>query len=347
VALAFTGGVTVFTGTDGTYLATLPPGYSGVVTVSHPGYLLTPAARSYSQLPPVLSGEDYSAQFQPGAPEIVSPLPGSTFGSGTVTFQWMINPCSTQYFLALGSTPAGSDLFNDDAGTAGTLTVNGLPADGRTIYARFFSRIGGEFRYNDYVFTAADASQPPAPAQLLSPAPGPLDQGSITFRWSPGRGVSQYYLAIGKQLGGNDLANLDQGTAQSATVSGLPGDGSRIYVRLQSRIGQEWQSSDYVYTLPSGPETGKAEMVSPPGMVALCSTSATFQWSAGRNVSQYFMAIGSGPAGNDLFNIDLGTSLSRTIDGLPADGRTLYVRLFSLIGSTWFFNDYLYAAAAR
>ena len=36
--------------------------------------------------------------------------------------------------------------------------------------------------------------------------------------------------------------------------------------------------------------------------------------------------------------------LSRTVSGLPTNGSTIYVRLWSLIGSTWQFTDYTYTA---
>ena len=33
-----------------------------------------------------------------------------------------------------------------------------------------------------------------------------------------------------------------------------------------------------------------------------------------------------------------------TVTGLPVDGRTLYVRLWSVIGGVWSFTDYTYTA---
>jgi hypothetical protein len=36
--------------------------------------------------------------------------------------------------------------------------------------------------------------------------------------------------------------------------------------------------------------------------------------------------------------------LSQTVNNLPTDGSTLYVTLYSLIGSTWLYNFYSYQA---
>ena len=52
----------------------------------------------------------------------------------------------------------------------------------------------------------------------------------------------------------------------------------------------------------------------------------------------------SSAGGFDLYNADQGTATSRTVVGLPADGRMLFVRLWSLIGGAWQARDYTYQA---
>ena len=49
--------------------------------------------------------------------------------------------------------------------------------------------------------------------------------------------------------------------------------------------------------------------------------------------------------GNEIYGQSQGTNTSVTVGGLPSNGSTLYVRLWSLVGGTWFFNDYTYKAA--
>ena len=61
-------------------------------------------------------------------------------------------------------------------------------------------------------------------------------------------------------------------------------------------------------------------------------------------MTRYWLYVGSAPGTYDLFNRDMGTDLSTTVSGLPSDGRTLYVRLFSMIAGTWQFNDYTLTA---
>ena len=97
-------------------------------------------------------------------------------------------------------------------------------------------------RYYFYV------SLPTAPA-ITSPVPGStLSSSSVTFQWSSGSGVSDYFLYVGSSLGTNDIYEMDQGLNLSATVNGLPQNGSTLYVRLWWQISGNWQYTDYTYT---------------------------------------------------------------------------------------------------
>jgi hypothetical protein len=76
----------------------------------------------------------------------------------------------------------------------------------------------------------------------------------------------------------------------------------------------------------------------------LTASTVTFQWTGGTGVTDYWLAVGTTVGGANLFNQDRGTSLSATVAGLPTNGSTLYVRLFSLINGLWQYNDYTYTA---
>ena len=95
----------------------------------------------------------------------------------------------------------------------------------------------------------ADSGSGQAPGILTTPPPGStLSGASATFGWTPGSGVSQYFLYVGTTVGGNDLYGLSEGINLSVTVSGLPTDGRTLYVRLWSMLGGVWQFNDYTYT---------------------------------------------------------------------------------------------------
>src|SRR3974377_21043 len=86
------------------------------------------------------------------------------------------------------------------------------------------------------------------PAALTTPAPGStLPGASVTFVWSTGTGVTQYWLGIRSMSGNTDICSSPAGTSTGATVV-LPTDGRTLYVRLWSSLGGAWQYQDATYT---------------------------------------------------------------------------------------------------
>ena len=169
----------------------------------------------------------------------------------------------------------------------------------------------------------------------------------MTFVWNTGSGVAEYWLDIGTTAGGAQIYTQPQGTNLSATVAGLPADGSTVYVRLWSRISGAWQFNDYTYTATSGGASVNAAITSPvPGSTLTLST-VTFVWNTGSGVSEYWLDIGTTFAGYQLYTQAQGTNLSVTVSPLPVNGSTLYVRMWSKISGVWQFNDYVYIAATQ
>ena len=57
--------------------------------------------------------------------------------------------------------------------------------------------------------------------------------------------------------------------------------------------------------------------------------------------------MGTSAGALNLYSVNAGTSLSTTVNNLPADGSTVYVRLWTLASGTWVYNDYTYTAISQ
>ncbi|MDM8554218.1 choice-of-anchor D domain-containing protein [Desulfococcaceae bacterium HSG7] len=109
---------------------------------------------------------------------------------------------------------------------------------------------------NPFDLTVTGTGAPSLKAEITSPAPSSaLDSTSVTFIWND-PGADQYQLLVGTSQGTDDLYSGTQGTDTSALVSGLPDDGSTVYVRLQSLAGGDWLYNDYTYTAYNNNCTG-------------------------------------------------------------------------------------------
>ena len=265
---------------------------------------------------------------------MLSPTPGSTLTTSTVTFFWQPND-GTQFHLYVGTTGVGSnELYSTNVGTATHTTVTYLPANSAPLYVRLWSLIAGAWTYRDYTYTQAA----PIKATMTSPVPGAtLTSNSVTFNWDGGTGI-QYHLMVGTTgAGSTNIFGLNVGSLLSQTVNNLPTSGT-IYVRLWTLLNGIWFYYDYTYTMSY---TGKATMTTPVPGSTLTASTVQFNWTAGSG-TQYHIAVGTGGAGStDLFNLNVGTSLSKTVPNLPASG-SIYVRLWTLLSGVWVYNDYVY-----
>ena len=323
--------------------------YKGTATSatapSLPAFGSTIYARLYSKINGVWQFNDY-VYTESGTPTAVltSPAPGlgTVLDSSNVSFQWNTGAGVAIYQLNLSAVaPGGSELFVYK-GTALSAIVPSLPANGITVYARLYSKIGGVWQFNDYVYTESGS---PTPAMITSPTPGVgtvLGASNVPFQWNAGTGVTLYQLNLSVVApGGSDLF-VYKGTALSANVPSLPSTGVTVYARLFSYINGTWQHNDYLY-IESGSPT-PATLISPtPGLgTVLGASDLAFQWDTGTGVTLYQLNLSAvAPGASDLY-LYKGTATNTTVPALPANGATVYARLWSKINGVWQFNDYVY-----
>ena len=286
-----------------------------------------------------------------GAPAIDVPAQGSTLSGSSETFQWSSTTRPvTEWWLYAGSAPGRADLY--DSGSLGgslSTTVSGLPTDGSIVHVRLWYRNGSEpWQYRDYQYTAAMGADG-APAIVAPAAGASLSGRSETFQWSANNTpVTEWWLYVGSSKGRGDLYDSGSvGASLATTVSDLPIDGRTVHVRLWYRNGSEtWQSSDFQYTAATRAEGAPLMNVPDPGDT-LSSSTEVFKWTAdGAPVNNWWLYVGSATGGKDVFDSGpLGGVSSKTVSGLPTDGRVLHVRLwYRNGGASWQYADFQYKA---
>ncbi len=168
---------------------------------------------------------------------------------------------------------------------------------------------------------------------LVAPTPGSTlsSGGSATFSWTATTGADGYWLDVGPTVGsGTFAAGFVNGLSKA--VTGLPQDGSPVYVRLWTRIAGVWQTPiDYTFTAAS---SAAAVMVTPAPGSSLSGGSATFNWTAATGADGYWLDVGPS-RGSGTFSAGLVNGLSKAVTGLPQNGSTIYVRLWTRIAGVW------------
>lgn len=274
-----------------------------------------------------------------GVPSAITmPANGSTLAGSSQTFQWTAGTASAYHQLWIGSSPGAYDVgYFPAGGTFGlSVTADGLPTDGRTLYATLWSLIGGAYQSTTAMYAASGGSAP-VPAALTSPANGSTLSGAdVTFQWNAPAGAMLYQVWVGNSPGAYDVGYFPlAGTmGTSTTATGLPTDGRKLYVRLWTAFDSGYLFTDYTFTAatviappPSGTITWPANGAS------LAGAADTLHWSANPDAYGYQVWVGSTPGGFDVGYYPAGLTTATQIDmtGLPTDGRPLYITVWSAL----------------
>lgn len=294
-------------------------------------------------------------------------LAGTFTGLGTGTTQVTVSPST--------AIAAGSRIYVAPASRASVAsnvvvsTVGAAPDAGTPDLGTPDSGTPDLGTPDTGVVTDAGTSGP----ALVTPAAGSTLPGSTaTFTWTAGgASIQQWFFEVGTASGTDDIysgVSLGSGVT-SHTATGLPTDGSTVWVTLSGWNGSEWiviyqsygtgsgGSSDAgvldlgpadtgVTPDPGTPDSGVVAdagtsgpaLVSPSVGSTLPGSSATFTWTAGGSaVSQYYFEVGSAAGTDDIYSgVSLGSGVSsHTATGLPTDGRTVYVTLSAFVGTEW------------
>jgi hypothetical protein len=302
------------------------------------------------------------------AAAMTTPTPGSTLPSTSQTFTWSANPCAAEYWLSVGTGAAGAgNIFDGSTGSTTSRLVSGVPNTGVPLRVRLWSRVNGSWVFVDYTYTSYTVVC--TTTAMSSPTPGSTLTGATqTFTWNGNNCATEFWLGVGTTGPGSaNIFNASTGKNMSVAVGGLPRNGSTVYVRLWTLSGM-WTSIDYTYTAYTPPI---ALLQSPANLSLLAGPAATFAWSAGTGVTQYWLSVGTMQGGSNIFDGSTGTARSATVTGLPTascsstpaftsptaesilsnssvtfnwsntcTGSTVWVRIWSRIGSVWDYADY-------
>ena len=289
----------------------------------------------------VANGSPTQARLSTPTPDTSTPLTGTS-----VAFSWTPSNIVTHYEFYVGTGVGSSNLYNSGNVTATTETVSDLPSNGETLYARLYTLINGAWQYTDYTYKATGS---PIAAALTVPGPNtstPLTGTSVVFAWSPGNLATHFELYAGTTgVGSSNLYNSWNVTVTSETVSNLPSNGEKVYVRLYSLINGAWQGNDYTYTAFGSPTPAQLTTPAPNTSTPLSGTSVAFAWNPGNLATHFELWMGNtGVGSSNLYNSGNVTATSEIVSDLPSNGQTVFTRLYWLINGAWQEADYTYKA---
>jgi Pro-kumamolisin, activation domain len=338
-----TGAIAVANTTPGTAAQSYQPSYGAA-----PGYDLATGLGTPNATNLVSSCLWYPSPAQ----GIFSPVANSTLGGNSAVFQWGPYPGATNYWVDIGSTYGGNTYTQSGplGANACSLTVNSrLPTDGSTVYVTWWYYVGGSWSYTEYQYTAFGGGS--QIGVITSPAPNSTLSGSSQlFTWTAGTLSTAYWIDAGSSPGGNQyFQSGNLGNVTSKNVTGLPTDGSTVYVTLWSLVDGQWLNNKYTYTAFSA-SSCVSTITSPAAGTTLTAYSDTFGWTVSSIpgcsgvVTNYWLDAGTTTSENFFYQSGpLGLVLSGTANNLPPGygggqpppNNQVQMTLWNLIGGTW------------
>jgi len=292
----------------------------------------------------------YTASSVPGGPTFTNPVPGSTLSGFATQFTYTGDGGDIEYWrIEAGSTQGAYDHFRSSnvSGTTLSMNVSNLPTDGSTVWIRLNYRINLTWYERDFQYTASSV---PGGPTFTNPVPGSTLSGFATqFTYTGDGGDIEYWrIEAGSTQGAYDhfRSSNVSGTTLSMNVSNLPTDGSTVWIRLNYRINLTWHERDFQYTASSVP--GGPTFTNPtPGSI-LPGATTTFTYTAdGGDIEYWWLYAGSTLGGNDYGTISnlSGSTTMVTLNNLPTDGSTVYIRLGFRINTTWYWRNFTFVAS--
>jgi hypothetical protein len=289
---------------------------------------------------------------------ISSPVPGVVLvpnSSGNIAFSWAAVAGATKYRLTVGTGTGDTDVYDSGEITApttsATMSTSGATMDGSKWYARLYSYISSTWQQNDFVYydPASIAHLAINVCEATNVTNGTGTQGNDVDERSASFPPSFALLPIG-----GPISPWVVPTGEPASEWQLPDNLAIVTVR--------YANSRYEFNRPNqhGGTCGNddvaieydsdyAQLTSPAAGSTLTGSSETFQWSAATGSPvEYWLTIGTGIGDGTYFDASCGTSSSQAVTGLPTDGSTVWVRVWTKYDTLpyWRYNDYTVTASS-
>ena len=322
----FTYGVTGFVNGDTSSILTGAP----VMTTTPLPPVAGSQAITITQGTLAATGGNYTFTFVNGTLTVSKAVLTVTANNQTMPEFGTVPPLTASYSgFVNGDTQAvlsGSPSLTTTATSSSTVGTYPITAAQGTLSAANYT----------FAFVGGTMTVTPVKAAITAPTKGSTIYGtSAVFTWSHETAATSYQLWFGSTPGTHNIAVITT-SALTGTVTTLPANGSTIYVTLYGFAAGAWTVQDTA-TYTSQPFV-KALITAPPKGSTFTGTSATFTWSAETNATSYQLWVGSTAGTHDIATITT-SSLTVTTNGLPSDGRTLYVTLYGYSGGSWTVQD--------
>ncbi|MBZ0165164.1 MAG: hypothetical protein K8I00_00055 [Candidatus Omnitrophica bacterium] len=263
----------------------------------------------------------------PSAATISLPANGATLNGCPVTIQWSQPVGALQYWLNIGTTAGGSNIYSASQGTNQSATLN-LPLNGQPLYATLYTQFNNGWPYTQTTWNTADLVP-----QIITPSGGSeLTTVPTVVNWTIPTGncaVEAHWITVKNNTTGVTFISksIAAGVLQNSLPIPLTGDS--YTVTLMTKIGGRWFSRTAIYTT----QDERPMFIQPSDPIT--SNPVTFEWTAAPGASEYWFTLGTAAGATNLKNVSTGTGTTITFD-INLTGNPVYASVSYKVGNAWF-----------
>lgn len=241
--------------------------------------------------------------------------------------EWSESPAAQAYYLWVGSSPGGKDLYQTGETSTTSIKVPEQLPRNKSLYARHHTKINGQWFYRDSTFTIG------APAILTQPTEATLAGSSVEFVWQPVAAAEGYRVTLGSKAGLSDYHDGRTLTTTHSLVEGLPINRT-IHVRLHTKFTENWLHRDSTTLVLK-----TATFAKPPsdGVIDL-TPRERLTWESVPNASDYYIWLGNELGTSDIYNSGETQNKYINVEMLPL-GKVIFARLHTKVEGTWHHED--------
>ena len=203
---------------------------------------------------PILRG----AGLCPTTPTVNSPAVGASVTGDTALLEWSSNGLSvSRWRVRVGDTQSGSSNTYFDSGNlpgnTSSISITGLPADESNVFVSLQYTSSGS---TDLVLSSFISQPGPGEIEIPDmnfplPANG-IPSSAVNFSWdSNGSAAIDWWVRIGSTFGGTeylDSGRLDDPSTRAVSASGLPTNGSTVFLELNWKTpAGPWGTRNFIY----------------------------------------------------------------------------------------------------
>ena len=236
-------------------------------------------------------------------PQLISPINGSNQVSVNSSISWEPVMGVPGYLISLGTTPAGTDIINEqNVGSYSTFTpIIGLPENTEifvTITLFFFNQ--DNIVCDSQSFTTLTLNEAPECTTLNTPPKNAINVNTGTnISWNMALSATGYFLTIGTSMTGGDIINnIDVGNTLSyKPVVDFPAE-MEIYLTVvpYNRIGIAIGCTPSAFsTAPIATLPSCTRLISPFNGETNVPLIPNLEWNAVPNAIGYRVSIGTSP----------------------------------------------------